>query len=48
MLLGLVEEEAADEAADEEEADAVSAGREYPMPRVRITPLFRKLFLWKV
>ena len=47
MLLGLVEEEAADEAADEE-ADAVSAGREYPMPRVRITPLFRKLFLWKV
>ena len=39
MFLGLVEEE--------ETADAGSTKREYSMPRIRITPLFRKLFLWK-
>lgn len=45
MLLGLVEEE---DAGAEETVDAVSANLEYSMPRVKITPLFRKLFLWKV
>jgi hypothetical protein len=44
MLLGLVEEEDADEAG----VDAVLVNRDYSMPRIKITPLFRKLFSWKV
>jgi len=45
MLLGLVEEE---DSYEEEAADADSVNREYTMPPVRTTPLFRKLFTWKV